>query len=262
MAKKKSLLEHIDELRKRLFYIIIVVGILTLFFFTFGIKGFKLSENTIYLPYPSIYENIAAQFLGILRNDLVPSYVQMIVVSPGEMIVSLIYISMFLGIVVGMPVIVYELMKFISPGLYPKEKSLIAKIVLPSVGLFMMGVVFSYFFVIPFALEFLYLYPYYLDFTSFLTIDNFISFVLFFIFAFGLSFQLPIVQVGLTKIGVVEAAFWRRNFSYAVVAMIIFGAIVTPDGSGITMFLVAAPMIALYVVGYLVSKQSKPKSGE
>ncbi len=257
-----SLLEHVDELRKRLLRIIVVVGVLTLFFFTFGIKDFKLSENTIYLPYPSIYKNIAAQFLGMLRNDLVPSYVEMIVVSPGEMIVSLVYISLFLGIAVGMPVIVYELMKFISPGLYPREKSLIAKIVLPSVGLFLAGVVFSYFLVIPFALDFLYLYPLYLDFTSFLTIDNFISFVLFFIFAFGLSFQLPIVQVGLTKLHVVDAAFWRRNFSYAVVAMIIFGAVVTPDGSGITMFMVAAPMIVLYVLGYLVSTRSKPKVEE
>jgi sec-independent protein translocase protein TatC len=262
LAKKMSLLEHVDELRKRLLRIIVVVGVLTLFFFTFGIKDFKLSENTIYLPYPSIYKNIAAQFLGMLRNDLVPSYVEMIVVSPGEMIVSLVYISLFLGIAVGMPVIVYELMKFISPGLYPREKSLIAKIVLPSVGLFLAGVVFSYFLVIPFALDFLYLYPLYLDFTSFLTIDNFISFVLFFIFAFGLSFQLPIVQVGLTKLHVVDAAFWRRNFSYAVVAMIIFGAVVTPDGSGITMFMVAAPMIVLYVLGYLVSTRSKPKVEE
>jgi sec-independent protein translocase protein TatC len=84
-----------------------------------------------------------------------------------------------------------------------------------------------------------------------ITVDDLISFVLLFTLAFGLSFQLPIIMVMLTSLGIVDAQFWKKNFSYAVVAIVVFGAFITPDTSGITMWFVAIPMIVLYVIGYL-----------
>ncbi|MCP8323677.1 MAG: twin-arginine translocase subunit TatC, partial [Candidatus Methylarchaceae archaeon HK02M2] len=99
--------------------------------------------------------------------------------------------------------------------------------------------------------DFLYGYALPLGAQTFLTIDEFISFVLLFTLSFGISFQLPIIMVVLTSIGLIEPEFWKKNFSYAVLAIVIFGAIITPDGSGITMWFVVIPMMILYILGYL-----------
>ena len=84
---------------------------------------------------------------------------------------------------------------------------------------------------------------------------TFISFVIIFLIAYGLVFELPIIMVGLTRLGVVSPEFWAENWRYAFVGMIIFGAVVTPDGSGVTQIIVAAPMMVLYVIGYFIAKR-------
>jgi sec-independent protein translocase protein TatC len=78
---------------------------------------------------------------------------------------------------------------------------------------------------------------------------DFVSFVLQFLIAFGISFQLPLVMYAATVSGITDAAFWRKNIRYAVVIIVIFGAVITPDGSGVTMWFIGGPMIALYVAG-------------
>jgi sec-independent protein translocase protein TatC len=123
---------------------------------------------------------------------------------------------------------------------------------LPSVALFIGGVVFSYFLVIPFMLDFLYRYGESLNVATFITINDFISFVLQFFLAFGISFQLPIMMYAISLTNTLSPLFWRQNFRYAVLILAIFGALITPDGSGITMFLVAGPMILLYLAGMLI----------
>ncbi|MFQ5710300.1 MAG: twin-arginine translocase subunit TatC [Candidatus Geothermarchaeales archaeon] len=254
-----SFLEHIDELRRRLIVIIVAVGSITVFCFTFGIKNVEIGEYSIYIPYPNIYRNISALFLERLKSDLLPEYVKLIVTTPAQAMVALIYVSLFLGIAFGMPVIIFELARFIGPGLYSHEKKVTGKIILPASGLFLLGAIFSYRLVIPWTIDFLFRYGVALDVETFLTIEGFISFVLLFILAFGLSFQLPIVMVVLSSLDIVDPGFWKRNFRYAVLGMLIFGAIITPDGSGITMFMVAAPMIVLYLAGYLVAVRGKKK---
>jgi sec-independent protein translocase protein TatC len=250
-----GILEHIDELRARLIRILISVMAITLFTFLFGIREFKYGDLKIYLPYPDVYNNISAQFLLKVKEDLLPSYVQLIVTSPEQAVLAQIETSLFLGIIFSMPIIVYQIGKFVNPALYPNERRMILRIMVPSVILFSFGCIFSYFIVTPFTFEFLYKYSITLGAQPFITIDDFISFILLFTIAFGLSFQLPIIMVMLTSLGIVDAQFWKRNFSYAVVAIVIFGAFITPDTSGITMWFVAVPMIILYVIGYLFSRR-------
>ncbi|MEM3768750.1 MAG: twin-arginine translocase subunit TatC [Nitrososphaerales archaeon] len=251
MSKDMRLLEHIEELRRRVVKILISVMAITLFTFLFSIQEFRYSDLRIYLPYPDIYNNISAQFLEKVKEDLLPSYVQIIVTSPGQAVLAQISTSLFLGIVFSMPVIAYQIGKFVSPALYPHERKMVLRIIIPSTILFSLGCIFSYLIVTPFTLDFLYRYSIALGAQTFITIDDFISFVLLFTLAFGLSFQLPIIMILLTSIGVVDAQFWKKNFSYAVVAIVIFGAFITPDTSGITMWFVAMPMIFLYIIGYL-----------
>lgn len=246
-----GLLDHIDELRARLVRILISIVAIALFTFIFGIKEFNYDNSIIYLPFPDVYNNISAQFIERMKEDLLPHYVQLIVTSPGQAILAQFSTSIFLGVIFSMPVIVHQIGKFVNPALYPSERRMILKIIAPAIILFSLGCIFSYLLVTPFTFDFLYKYGIALGAQTFVTIDDFISFVLLFTLAFGLSFQLPIIMAMLTSLGVVDAKFWRKNFSYAVVAIVIFGAIITPDGSGITMWFVAVPMIILYVIGYL-----------
>jgi len=181
--------------------------------------------------------------------------VKLIVTSPGQAIIAQLYVSMFLGIILAMPVITHQVAAFVGPGLHHHEARSIRRLLVPSVVLFIAGAVFMYLYVAPIAFQFLYQYGFVLGAETYITVDELISFVLLFALAGGLSFQLPTLMWIVTIAGIVDAGFWRRNFSYAVVAIVIFGAVVTPDGSGITMWLISGPMIVLYVTAYLILRR-------
>jgi len=130
---------------------------------------------------------------------------------------------------------------------------------LPALGLFISGCLFSYYFVIPYILDFLYRYGESSGLVTFLNIMDFISFVLQFLLAFGISFQLPLIMYAATISGLTDAKFWRKNIRYAIILIVIFGAIITPDGSGITMWFIAGPMIALYFAGIGIIERKERK---
>jgi len=259
LSKVEMFFKHLDELKNRLIRVFITVGLIVALSFSLTIKSAEVGGYVIYYPFPNPFYNIAALVLEQLERDLVPSYVEIIVTTPAAALIALFYISIFLGIVFGMPMIVYQLGKFVSPGLYAHEKRAILKMISPACILFVGGVLFSYYYVVPFTIDFLYRYALGINILTFMTIDSFISFVLMFLLAFGICFQLPLLMYALTSIGIVEADFWKDNFRYAVVAICIFGAAITPDGSGITMWLVAGPMMALYGGGYLTARRIKKK---
>ncbi|MDP9498806.1 MAG: twin-arginine translocase subunit TatC, partial [Thermoproteota archaeon] len=140
----------------------------------------------------------------------------------------------------------------ISPAITSKTKIGLRNVFLPSVALFIGGIAFSYILLIPYVLNFLYNYGEALNAATFLTIDNFISFVLQFFLGLGIAFQLPIVMYGISLTGVISSRFWRVNFRYAALLLVILGALITPDGSGVTMWFIAIPMLLLYLAGMLV----------
>ena len=139
----------------------------------------------------------------------------------------------------------------------PFSKLNILKIILPIFLLFIFGVVFSYILVIPFTLNFLYKYGESIGAETFLTVNDFITFVLQFILGFGIAFQLPVLMYALSLSGLTDSRFWQKNFRYAIIIITIFGAVITPDGSGVTMWFIALPMIALYAVGIFAIKRKE-----
>jgi len=142
----------------------------------------------------------------------------------------------------------------------PFSKLNILKIMLPIFLLFIFGVVFSYILVIPFTLNFLYKYGESIGAETFLTVDDFIAFVLQFILGFGIAFQLPVLMYALSLSGLTDSRFWQKNFRYAIIIITIFGAVITPDGSGVTMWFLALPMIALYAIGIFAIKRKEKDS--
>jgi sec-independent protein translocase protein TatC len=264
-AGMMSIHEHIDELRSRILRIIVCVVILTIFSMSFGIEPFVLhysdnddnnnSNNNIlqlYYPYPDPFNNVAIHLTSYMQKTLLPSEVKLIQTAPGQAFFAQVYVSLLIGIICSMPIIVKEIFGFISPAIGKQTKKIgIFNVFLPTISLFITGIVFSYILVIPFTLNFLYKYGQAIGVETFLNINDFISFVLQFFLGFGIAFELPIVIYAISLTGLVDPRFWRKNFRYAAFILVIFGAIITPDGSGVTMWFVAGPMITLYLIGMI-----------
>jgi sec-independent protein translocase protein TatC len=252
--------------------------------------GSQLNFLKLYYPYPDPLDNIALQLTSFMKDTLLPSEVKFIQTAPGQVFFAQVYISLLIGLICSLPIVIREIFGFISPafvqikrkgetgdddaqnninnnlkqakkGNARSSSSLskinIIKIVLPVFLLFIFGVVFSYLLVIPFTLNFLYSYGESIGAETFLTVNDFITFVLQFILGFGIAFQLPIIMYLLSLSGLTDSKFWQKNFRYAIIIITIFGAVITPDGSGVTMWFVALPMIALYAVGIIAIRRKE-----
>jgi sec-independent protein translocase protein TatC len=275
--------EHFDELRIRSIRVVIAMIVLSAFCLSFGLAPIHLSfdksfgitivsENsssrdqpnqdlyhlTIYYPYYDPFNNVAIQLTTFLKHTLLPPGVSLIQTAPGQAFFSQVFIAILLSILISMPLIIREMYAFIYPAFGGTAKRIITiKTFIPTISLFVAGVVFSYVIVIPFILNFLYAYGESIGVATFFNINEFFPFVLQLLIAFGLAFELPAIMYALSLTGIVDAGFWKKNFRYAVIIFVVFGAIITPDGSGITMWLVVAPMIILYLVGILAIRRSQ-----
>jgi len=259
MSELNEIRYHIEELRKRVLRIVIVIGIIAVFVLMFHVEPFEFAGTTLYYPNPDPLDNIAAQITKHMKDTLVPENVQLIQTAPGQAFFAQVYIAALVGIVFGMPIIIKELIGIIKPALKENEINVSRSISIPALGLFFVGCVFSYSFVIPYILEFLYRYGESAGLITFLNVMDFVTFVLQFLLAFGLSFQLPLVMYAVTGSGIIDSNFWRKNIRYAIVIIVIFGAVITPDGSGVTMWFIAGPMIALYFAGMVIIERKERK---
>ena len=259
MSELQGIFAHLSELRGRITRIVISVGAIIVFLLSFRAESFWYDTTKLYYPYPDPMHNLASQITNYMRITLVPENVQLIQTAPGQAFYAQVYVAALVGVVLSMPIIVRELTKFISPALSEKEVHSIQKITLPAIGLFVVGVVFSYFTVIPFMLDFLYQYGESSGLVTFLNVMDFVTFVLQFLLAFGVAFQLPLIMYAATASGLTDAKFWRNNIRYAIVALIIVGAAVTPDGSGVTMWFISGPMIGLYLAGMILLERRERK---
>lgn len=252
---------HLDDLRRCVVSIAWAVGGAFIILFSFTLRPFELRGVTLYYPYPSIMENIATQFFFRLKTDLLPPDVKLIQMGPGDSVIAQIQVALFLSVVIAMPVIIHQIWKFVSPALRRNEKRLSGRYVAPALTLFIAGCLFSYFIVTPMVLKFLYMYAGIMGVEKTITIDSFLSFAVLFIIVFGVIFELPIFMVGLSTLDIVKAKSWGSWWRYAAIAALVIGAVITPDGSGVTMFFVAGPIMVLYTIGYGAAVVAARKKG-
>jgi sec-independent protein translocase protein TatC len=252
MVVEMTLREHLEELRFRLLRVAVILIVITIFVMTFDLRSTEVNGIPVVYPYPDPLHNLSIRLTFIMQESLLPQEVSLIQTAPGQALFSQIYFSMLIALTISIPVIMREIAAFISPAISAKTKMGLMNVFLPSVALFIGGIAFSYLLVIPYVLDFLYQYGEALNADTFFTINNFISFVLQFLLGFGIAFQLPILMYGISLTDAVSPRFWRANFRYAALIMVIFGAIITPDGSGLTLWLIAIPMLLLYLAGMLV----------
>lgn len=183
------------------------------------------------------------------------------VLSPYGIVLLYMEAVIICGIILSMPYTIYCIWKFVAPGLLPKERRYIARIVFFTSFCFFAGVAFGYYVLLPAALRF---------FASFgtqnidlnIALDQYVSFVLSLLLGSGLVFELPMISYFLSKMGILTPAFMRTYRRHAIVVIFIISAIVTPTPDMVTQTLLALPMIVLYEVSIFVSRyaQKKPES--
>jgi sec-independent protein translocase protein TatC len=212
-------------------------------------------------PWPSPFYNITAQVFRALVVWTLPAHVTLLNVGVGDSVVVQMEIGILLTLIVGMPWIVHEVGAFLVPALRQRERLLLRTVGIPATALFAVGTAVGVFVLTPFTFRLLFEYVGAMGLAPVLGVQSFVTFALLYSLAFGVVFELPVFIYALTRLGVVKSTAWRHHWRGAVIASLLFGMIVTPDNSGITMLLVALPMMGLYFGGaYFAARWERARS--
>ncbi|WP_447977126.1 twin-arginine translocase subunit TatC [Candidatus Nitrospira bockiana] len=168
---------------------------------------------------------------------------------PTEALFASIKVSVLAGVVLSLPVILYQCWKFIEPALLPKEQRWAVPLFGLAVGLFVLGLVFGNLVIVPLVIQFFVGFGMDRELTPQLAVGTYIDFNVKFLLIFGLAFELPLVLTLLSRIGVVSASVLARYRKHAVMVALILSAVVTPDATLFTMLLMAIPLMVLYEIG-------------
>jgi len=220
-----SLMEHLEELRKRILNSL-----------KFLIGGFVVGWI------------FRVQLYGFIKKPLDDLHLGLFYAHPTDPINLYIKTALVGGAILASPFILYQVWLFISPGMYANEKKYAWPFMSATVSLFLAGAWFGYHYVIENAVRIL-VFGFGKDFQPILTIDEYTGFFLSVILGLGICFELPILIFFLALFGIVDAKFLLRNFRYAVLIIFIVSAIICPDPSPVTMCIFASPMLALYFLG-------------
>jgi sec-independent protein translocase protein TatC len=235
-----TVLEHLEELRFRLFIsgIFVVIGL--------GVSVFFGQDIIDFLKKPA-------------EEALKPEPFEAQFIEPFELFVTYFRVSLLGGLVLGMPMIVYQGLRFVSPGLKGNERRWLYATVFGATLLFLGGVAFAYYIALPPALDFL------LGFGGGdlakpeLRIGSYVDFVTRLLFWTGVAFETPLVVMYLSRFGIVSAGQLLRWWRFAIVAAFVVAAIVTPTIDPVTQSLVAGPIIVLYFLGIVLAVFVQPR---
>jgi sec-independent protein translocase protein TatC len=220
-----SLMEHLEELRKRIIRSLMFLG-----------GGFIVGW---------IFRN---QLYGIIQKPLNDLHLDLYYQHPTDPLNLLLKTALIGGAILSSPFILYQVWLFISPGMYQNEKKYVWPFMGATVGLFLCGAWFGYHYVIESAIKIL-VFGFGKQFHPILTIDEYTGFFLAIILGLGISFELPILIFFLALFGIVDAKFLLRHFRYAILAIFLVSAIICPMPDPLSMCLFASPMLVLYFLG-------------
>jgi len=224
----KGISTHLEELRRRLIVCLVAVtaGILIAFAF-------------------------AGQLFAILIRPA--GDINLIFVEVTEMLSTYMQVCLISGIIIAMPVLVYELIVFVSPALTPREKKYVW-IILPFIILmFAGGVIFGYFVLIPPAMQFLLSFGADIA-TPQIRIGNYISLVSRLLLAIGLVFETPVITTFLARLGILSSKWLAARWKWAVILAFVLGAVITPTLDPVNQTLIALPLIVLYLLSILLAR--------
>jgi len=229
---RMSFFEHLADLRTRLFHAFGAIAIGA--FIGVGVAKYVLNfiarpmtkalhdahlDEKIYYSHPAGYLNL---------------YIQL---------------GLYLGLVLASPYVLYQIWLFIAPGLYKHERKAVGGFVAASVGLFLGGIAFAYYVILPYLLRFLMTFSQGGPFTPWINAEEYFDLLLLVMVGVGVVFELPVLIFFLALFNIVTPQFLWKNFRYAIVVITVVAAIITPTPDAMTMLIFMAPMIVLYIVG-------------
>jgi sec-independent protein translocase protein TatC len=238
--KEMPFLEHLEELRQRILKSLAALII-------FSCASFAATTRLLdFLTYP---------------NSHLSKPAKLIFLKPTAMLMLRMEIALAAGLIASLPVIIYQLWQFISPGLLPGERKYVIPVILLTCFCFLLGGSFAYFVMIPVVLPFLFS----LGTTAIeanINISDYMSFVLRLILATGLVFELPVVAFFLARLGLVTPTFLRKSRKYAIVIIFVVAAIITPTPDPVNQTILAVPLMLLYEISIWVTVLAYKKRQE
>lgn len=226
LIDEMSMIDHLQELRQRIIKSILAIG-----------AGFTLCYF------------FSEQLINLITAPAGKLYYM----SPAEGFFSYMKVSFVAGLLLALPVVLYQIWAFIVPALTTNERTAMALLVPSSVALFFAGLGFSYFFVLPAALKF------FIGFGTenlqpLLSLGQYISFIISFLLPFGVIFELPLFIVILGKVGLISSSFLRARRKMVIVLAFVAGAVISPTPDIFSQVMIAIPLLVLYEASILVLK--------
>jgi len=230
IEKNLTVIEHIDEIRKRLMVIVVffVIAVVGAFFVAKPLIQFLQNDGEAH--------NIALNAFNVL--DPIMIYVKVIV---------------FIAFIVISPVLMYQLWSFISPGLHETERRATLNYIPFTFILFVSGIAFSYFVLLPYVIKFMMNLSMELDITQTIGINEYFTFLFQLLIPFGIIFQLPVVLLFLTRLGILDPTTLVKIRKYAYFVLFVIAAFITPPDLLSHMF-VTVPLFALYEISIFISR--------
>ena len=237
-----TFLEHLEDLRKRIFYsaVFIVVAVIPAWIFSKDLFDILARPVTQFLPEGErlAYTTLTAPFMLYIK------------------------VSFLAAIFFSSPFIFLQLWYFIAPGLYQHEKKYVIPFVLFTSVFFLLGAVFGYFIVFPWACRFFLSMGQ--DFQAVITVDKYFSLALRVLLGIALVFELPTLVFFLSRMGLITPRWMIKNFKYAILAVFTIAAIITPTPDMITQSIIAFPMLGLYglsiLIAFIFGKKKRSRS--
>jgi sec-independent protein translocase protein TatC len=231
---RMSFFEHLSELRKRLIYALISIGV-------GAVAGLAISQKVL--------EWVSLPMEHALKHAHQAD--KLIYTSPMGVVGLIIHLGLYLGFVIASPLVFYQVWLFVAPGLYRHERRAVVTFLVCSVGLFLTGIAFAYFFLLPYVLRMLLSFQG--PFTPLISINEYFDLSLLLMLGVGVVFELPVLIFFLSLIGLVTPRFLWKNTRYAILIITIVAAVITPTPGDISMLIFMALMFLLYVISIGVS---------
>ncbi|HEX9220611.1 MAG TPA: twin-arginine translocase subunit TatC [Gemmatimonadaceae bacterium] len=233
-GQEMPFLDHLEELRRRLFWIVgaIVIGV---------VLGFALLSKL------DIIRLLERPILPLLHGQ------KLIYTHPGTSFHILLNASLVLGLILAAPVIVGQIWGFLAPALYAHEKRVVVPVLISILALFLAGVALSYFVVLPLTLRFLMSIES-TALTPMISATDYFDFAISMCLAFGLVFEVPIAILALTALGLITPQFLSRYRRHAIVVCLVAAAFITPGADPYSLFALAIPLYVLYELSVFVAQ--------
>lgn len=244
MSEALTFWDHLDELRTSLFRIICAVAL-------FAVIAFVMKEELFgIILAPRSSDFITYRLLG--TDDF---SIHLMNTGLTEQFMIHMQTAIYAGLLIGSPYILYELFRFVSPGLYANERRYAVWIVGAAYLMFIIGTLVNYFIVFPFTVRFLGTYQVSPDVANMLTLQSYIDTLLGMSLIMGVVFELPVVCALMGRMGLINGNMMSTYRRHALVAILIVAAIITPTTDVFTLFVVALPIYLLYEISILIVRK-------